>query len=280
MHMTWDEYRGLWNSAFAPHCGGLEIPSYTDYLQRECMLDDYLDIFRGQSSRNTRLAMPYDHPFFEPDGSPKIENPPCIRYILIGEAPPVRHKPKLVHGCTRSDGDSANSYFYDIRHLKQTNWLSSPSLNWGCPHYKPCPENKIKCLACLATKGVLLLDLYPYAIHFSTSLRKRLNSAGTTSMFWDNGVNPYNLGARINSIGNMLCKNWDLSFVAPYVTAEFIINPINLIQPLKTIPAGLHSSSLRKTYLNKTRMQQSDWQKIAICGGGSPSQDLIRISFI
>ena len=120
MYLTYDEYKDLWNSSFAPHFGGLEIPSYTDYLQREGMLDDYLDIFRGQSSRNNRLAMPYDHPFFEPDGSPKIEKPPCIRYILIGEAPPVRHKAKLVQGCTRPGGDSANSYFYDIRSLVST----------------------------------------------------------------------------------------------------------------------------------------------------------------
>jgi len=280
MYLTYDEYKDLWNSAFAPHCVGLEIPSYTDYLQREGMLDDYLDIFSGQSSRNTRLAMPYDHPFFEPDGSPKIEKPPCIRYILIGEAPPVNRTPKLVKGCSNPDGDSANSYFYDIRHLKQTNWLSSPRLNWGCPHYKPCPDNKIKCLSCLAANGVLLLDLYPYAIQISTSIRKRLNSAGTTSMFWNNGVNPYNLSARINSVGNLLCKEWDLSFVAPYVTAEFIINPINRFQPLKTIPAGLHSASFRNTNPNETRMQKSDWQKITICGGGGPSQYLIKDSFI
>ncbi len=280
--LTRKEYEKLWNDNVARFTKE-KMPSYEDYVIRENMIEDYLDIFRGESTREKRsvtkgIKWYYDHPFFNTNGTPKLAKKPCIKYIMIAEAAP---KPNpfipTTKGCLISGGDDNNTYFYNILHLKATNYLSSPRIAFASPPYRSCPENKINTLLDLASKGFLLLDLFPFSISYSTSLRTSLNNSGVTRYFWDNLLNPFSMLKKINSISGLLCNEWDISMIAPNEISEFIVNPINTFPPLPVVPIGIHPTTFRDKIPNPTRA--TDWRKITVTTAGAPSSDLVRISF-
>lgn len=272
------QFSDLWGASIGSLRPAMPLPNYNDYLLRERMLEDYLDIFRGYSTREREgeIRMPYDHPFFNSDGTPKLEKPPCITYILVGEAPPPLNT-SVLNGC---NGDKKNSYIYDITHVKSSPWLTSTRDAFAVCNYSPCSHDKIDYLLKLASKGVLLLDLFPFAILF-TGLRKRLNKKGLTLSFWNDPTNRYNLQERINRLGPLLCKDWDLSFVAPYLISEYIVNPANGFPPLAIIPPGLHPGTFRTLLPDPTRFAGNRFQKIAIRTSAypCPSAHLVKISF-
>lgn len=272
------QFDDLWAGSFGPLFPKVSIPDYHEYLLREGMLEDYLDIFRGYSTRerNGEIRLPYPHPYFNTDGTPKLGTTPCIKYILVGEAPPPLNT-SVLNGC---NGDKNNSYIYDITHVKSSPWLTSTRDAFGACNYSPCSHDKIDYLLKLASKGVLLLDLFPFAILF-TGLRKRLNKKGLTLSFWNDPTNPFNLQERVNRLVPLLCKDWDLSFVAPYLISEYIVNPANGFPPLAIVPLGLHPGTFRALLPDPTRFAGNCFQKIAIRTSAypCPSAHLVRISF-
>ena len=275
--MTRTEFNDQWDEHFAPLTTEA-MPSYDEFKISERMLEDYLDIFRGYNTREGDLAMPYDHPFFDENGNPLLKEKPCIRYILIGEARPPLNTP-ILNNCVGIQGDKANTYFYDIRHIRPTAWLSAPRNNWACPIERPCPTNKVQTLLCLASNGVLLLDIFPFAIPYGT-IRPLLNGGGITRNYWDNPANIYSLSNRITAIQGLLCEDWDLSLVAPCIISGHIINPINAFPPIAAIPIGLHPAQFRTLLPEATRCPLgADWRKVAVSSAGSPTQNLINISF-
>lgn len=227
--LTYTDYSELWAKDFAPHTA-LPIPSYTDYQVSERMLEDYIDIFRGINTRgNENFEMPYPHPFFDENGNPLLKDKPCIKYIMIAEARPAPNPPKWKN-CTPLAGDEANTFFYNIQHVKNTPYLKAPQTVWGCPNFKPCPTDKIKTLLCLASKGVLLLDLFPFALAYNKfkALRKSIIRAGVPKNYWDNRANPYSVVNRIEEIRGLLCKEVQLAFVAPPLISHYLAEGINL----------------------------------------------------
>lgn len=276
--MTRTEFNDQWNRNFAPLTSN-EMPSYDEFQISERMLEDYLDIFRGYNSREGENIMPYPHPFFDSNGNPLLEKKTCIRYILIGEARPHQNRCDL----NECGGDKANTYFYNKLHIKHTSYLSAPRANWACPIERPCPNNKVNTLLCLASKGVLLLDLFPFAMTYSTALREDLNRHGVTSSYWNDSRNPYNMQDRIRSIANLLCENWDLTMVAPCKISEHIVNPVNGFGTLGIIPIGLHPTTFRTILYDADRCNGCnfghEWKKIAVGFRGAPSERLIGLSF-
>lgn len=273
--MTGIEFDQLWNEHFAPLTNAA-IPNFHEHLVSERMLEDYLDIFRGHNTREGNIQMPYPHPFFDADGNPRLPEIPCIKYILIGEARPPLNPP-IYNDC---GGDTANTYFYNIQHVHLTPWLTAPRILWDCPDYLPCPHNKVQTLLCLASKGVLLLDLFPFAIGYNPALRCRLNVRGVTRNFWDNHANPYSVQNRINANHNLLCDDWDLSLVAPCLISVQIVNPIHGFPPIATMPVGLHPAEFRTLAPDHTRCPLGgDWRKVAVSAAGFPTAHLIGISF-
>jgi hypothetical protein len=275
--MTRREFNDQWNRDFAglPPLAGVPMPNYDDYRISERMLEDYLDIFRGYNTREGENIMPYPHPFFDGDGNSLLGFKPCIKYILIGEARPQNVASRL-NDC---NGDEANTYFYNIQHVGMTPWLNAPRLNWGCPQFWPCPNNKVQTLLCLASNGVLLLDIFPFAITYGP-IRPVLNGGGITRNYWDSPANPYSLSNRINAINGLLCDDWDLSLIAPCIISGYIINPINVFPQIASIPAGLHPAQFRTMMPDATRCPLgADWRKVAVSSAGAPTQNLINISF-
>ena len=168
--LTFAEYENLWNAHFAGINGlrGQLMPPYNQYLEAENMLEDYLDIFRGVNTRNLRAngdnPWYYDHPFFDGD-TPKLKEKPCIKYIMIGEA-----RPKLKN-------DKPGTYFYNVNHLGSTGWLREPfkAFNNNVWNQPLNPLDKIKILLNLASKGYLLIDLYPFNLNYGFRINGNQN---------------------------------------------------------------------------------------------------------
>ena len=100
----------------------------------------------------------------------------------------------------------------------------------------------------MASKGVILIDLFPYAISYTPAIRAALNHAGVTRSFWDDIHNPFNLQNRIRGI--------------------------------TIIPAGLHPLQFHTLMPDPTRCPLGgDFRKVAVSGAGSPTSNLINLSF-
>jgi len=211
------EYEKLWDENFAP-LTTQAMPPYKEYVIRENMVEDYLDIFRGESTRKERSSIEgidwyYPHPFFNEDGTPKLEKKPCIKYIMIAEAPPpLRTSRPTAAKCLIPGGDTGNTYFYNILHIGNTPYLNAPMIAFGSPDYKPCPENKINTLLDLASKGVFLIDFYPFPI--PTAIRRIIPIAP----FYDD------LLRRLDLLCPLYCKEINFALMAVKVTSERIIN--------------------------------------------------------
>lgn len=167
------------------------IPDYNEYVESENKFEDYLDIFRGINTRMERsgssnIKWYYDHPFFNGDKL-KLEKKPCIRYVMIGEARPKPNEP-VINNC---GGDENNTYFYNVTHVKNTRWLSEPCRAFNTLLTRPsCPNQKAALLLDLASKGYVLVDLFPFAITFTSSIRKKMNDLGITNFFYSNYLDP------------------------------------------------------------------------------------------
>ena len=227
------QYTALWGN---PTPAGFDQrgapPAYNDYVIRENQLEDYLDIFRGFDTRAARPVPPiipagavwyYPHPFFPPPGYAGFVPPPgapnpTIRYILIAEA-----------------ANPVPTYFYNVGHLRGTPYYSAPKDAFNFPiGYIPACIPKSHVLWLLAQQGVLLLDLYPFAINYNTLLRKALNNNKVSAHFWGTPgpvLAPETIGARINALmgmGLLDPEGVKLAFMAPPILSHFLAHQINL----------------------------------------------------
>lgn len=101
--LTPEQYEALWIhtpneiNSFATITGIEAPPANDEYVIRENMFQDYLDIFRGVNTRGDIVIRPqepgewyYEHPFFNANGISLLEETPCIYNVLIGEAAPKK----------------------------------------------------------------------------------------------------------------------------------------------------------------------------------------------
>ena len=184
--LTRREYEDLWKTHFTGV--GIRVvdnpnncpTDYCDYLIREYMFEDYLDIFRGINSRGHRKIKLCEegnnepHPFFNEkgelinsDGNKLTKQ--TLKYVMIGEAAP----------------SSGETYFYNINHLDSTSWLIAPVKAFSLPYKKPINEDEKRDLLLeLAKEGYLLIDLFPFSLKFTSNIRKKLNSKGASDFFY------------------------------------------------------------------------------------------------
>jgi hypothetical protein len=214
--LTEEHYTALWRNP-APHGFGQShaMPSYHEYCIRENQIQDYLDIFRGRNTRADREFNDGEHPYQE---YLNPENPPCIKYIMIGEAAPP------LNPIIAPLRDWQNTFFYNPNHLGPTQYFSAP-----CNAFGINPRlSKLEKLLALAQKGVLLLDLFPFAVSYSTEFREHLRYFLVVEFFWDSAANPYSVVNRIEEIRSLLCKEVQLAFVAPPLISHYLAEGINL----------------------------------------------------
>lgn len=196
---TKKEYTDCWNNTF----GKLKVAQnsnvniantpldFPDYLKRENMLEDYLDLFRNKDTSRERDSS--KNPYFNDQSRIEDElNKPvgefCISYLLTGEAPPA---------------NSAN-YLYDYGAIGNNAYLGAV-FNAQYPTDKKRynlakflqTHSKLDALVVLASRGVLVLDIFPFALQYSTSLRRSLNKTNTSDFFFFDLTNTYSVASRI-----------------------------------------------------------------------------------
>ena len=248
--LTSAEYDRLWKEII-PIGFQSNLPvsgdNYSAFCDRENMLQDYLDIFRGVNSRGVPSLRPFPsqnnpspHPFFNQNRTSIKRQESSngsyrIKYILIGEAPP----------------NNGINYFYDTTAITGQSYLfeifnaeyggKGPGFVLTSPLTSAL---KIDALIDLANRGVLLLDLFPFATDYTLRgiTRNNLVIIGITSSFWCSNVNPYNLIDRILNLYNTNNKIFvqdlevQIGFIAPPTISHFIAANIN--SGLLPIPAG------------------------------------------
>ena len=269
--LTNDQYNELWET----HYSGItnqNCPDFEQYIIRENMLEDYLDLFRGINTRNQRAFPPanwyYEHPFFDVNGNSLLNEKPCIKYILIAEACPKNN----------------TNYFYDVREISGQTYLRVVyNATYNDNHQVIIWEkletinDKIDKLISLASRGVLLLDLFPFALKYDSKLRKKINISLVSNSFWNNKDNYYSIENRLFSLSSFFCENWDLSMMAPNIISEYILNPINGINTIQFQNPVIHSNNFRDIINNPLR--PTNWKKNTIDTSYNPNSTLITISF-
>ncbi len=304
------QYNNLWTNTF-----GLpiqQIPCYYQYLQREVYFQDYLDLFSCPNSRSPTFVRVYINGYYTIDpGFDILHNPAytveqdkkvrlivdydfpyagqlCknreIKYILIGEAAPAPSIPLL----NNNQEDISNTYFYNKTHVGSTNYFNAPLKAWGIN--KKTKENKDKSkteiLVELADKGVLLIDLSPFAVNYNEQMREKISQC----LFKD-------LETRIQNLSYLNSK-WDFCLIAPQKTSMGILNRVNeihnrtikhtndlLSEPDYDITRkNLKVSSYQDYTVNKSQQFKTlkhlpKRAKLAVIIGGSPHYELIKRAF-
>jgi hypothetical protein len=205
------DYTKLWSDHFAPVFSTYPMPPYRNYVLYEHMYLDYLDLFIGTDTRHLRLhtTPEYPHPFLNEVNSVKRK----VKFILVGEARPP-------------GGD------YIFNTLKPAtpflNRVFKANYNGFRPGIHSTAKDK---LVDLANRGVLIMDLFPFAIPFITPLRTKLCKYGTVNSAWNGSGHipfPGHIQDKISGYyrAGILDSNWDLALIAPTKISCFILpNP-------------------------------------------------------
>lgn len=224
--LTNAQYVNLWNVHFLPIVpAGTAMPLYDEYIIRENMFQDYLDIFRGINTRGNIAIRPeepaiwyYEHPFFNAIGTPLLRNTPCINNVFIAEAPPQ------VNG-------GVIKYVYNLQ-LAGGAYITAPLQAFDInTNGMPTIDRLIN----LAQLGILIIDIFSFAINYN-DIRVDLNILGSTLDFFNNLHNPYSIENRINEIQiqGLFCNNFNVNdrlntvFIAPPQTSILLANYVNL----------------------------------------------------
>jgi len=263
------EYNYLWQKHFAaivkPAINQNGCPAdYCNYLNREHMFQDYLDIFRGFNSRGNTGIRPflpcnncwyYEHPFFDVNNLPLLKNKPSIKYLLLGEAAPtVKVASKHSSNCLIGHADSNNAYFYNILHTKHTGYYSAPLAAFNIGAALDCPENKLAGLLKLAEAGVVLIDLFPFSINYN-DIRAVLNDTGITINYWMGSTNPatvINKLKYISTLKNNSTAAISIALIAPPKISHYIADKLQSSK--LTLPAGYTIRSIKNYFTPVSNM--------------------------
>lgn len=182
-----------------------------------------------------------------------------IKYILVAEAPP-----------------KGNTYFYNINHLGNTPYFKTVCKAFNIILTSPLTNIlKSNALLELANQGIILLDLFPFAIPFSTSLRKKLMESGITKDFWDGSV--YSIKTQISALCPYLDFEWDLCLISPPTLSFHIVGAYDAIS-ITPCTNGIHNNTTFKVLL-PTQKRGCDHKKVASDTAGNPNAELIKVAF-
>lgn len=178
-----EQYNELWDIHFSG-ITNQNCPDFEHYIIRENMLEDYLDLFRGVNTRNQRAQSPanwyYEHPFFNVNGNSTLNEKPCIKYILIAEAAPQVN-------------DNFIKYIYN-KNIAGGAYITAPLNAFNT--YNLNNLNTTRRLLELARNGVLIIDLFPFALDYN-KFRDDKNFNQLCINFFSNLDNYYSLINRV-----------------------------------------------------------------------------------
>jgi hypothetical protein len=237
--LTEKEYNELWETHFAKIVKE-EIPSYQEYLRREEFFETYKKTLSGSE----------------------------VKYILVAEAAPFHDKTKTEFG----------AYFYNYENVQGLNtpYFKAPCEAFQVDYKRLTPE---KSLQELAQKGVILLDLFPFAIKIDSPLRKKIAGLGILKHFWYE--DDYSIKTQIKDLCSnhniSLHKQWDLCLIAPPLISCHLVGAYNALN-VAPFTNGFHNNTSFKAIL-PNELRGCDHKKVAVDTSGSPNATLIKIAF-
>jgi hypothetical protein len=240
--LTEKDYNNLWEKHFSQF-NKLEMPSYQEYVEREKLFEEYLTHIPSSG----------------------------IKYILVAEAAPFHDKSKTEVG----------AYFYNYSNVAG---LATPYFRAPCDLFNisrtPLTIDTAKnALYELAKEGVLLLDLFPFALNIDSHLRKKIAGRGILKHFWDG--DHYSIKTQIKDLCSKqkikLDDQWDLCLIAPPLISCHLVGAYDalIVAPCTN---GLHNNSSFKA-ISPNILRGCDHKKVAVDTSGSPNAQLIREAF-
>ncbi len=252
--LTHAQYNDLWTLP-APIGFGqplAAIPPYLEYLKREIYFQDYLDLFLpmgvptfarivlpgggwGVMVAGTPLAglgippvllvhgcvpVDYDYPWTYKELLQKR----CIKYIMVGEAPPPEIK---------------GTYFYNHHHGGNTAWLNAPVAAFGIAPALPKRDKLLE----LANNSYILIDLFPFVLPLG--IRNHLNAHGVSQYFFINYLCASQLAILVDN--KLLCNEPILAFSGPPTIHHFLAHQLAI--GAITIPAPITCRSVPNFFI-------------------------------
>jgi hypothetical protein len=240
--LTEKDYNNLWEKHFSQF-NKLEMPSYQEYQKREAFFKEYLKHIPSSG----------------------------IKYILVAEAAPF-------HDTTKTN---VGAYFYNYSNIEG---LATPYFRAPCDLFNisrtPLTIDTAKnALHELAKEGVLLLDLFPFALNIDSHLRKKIAGRGILKHFWDE--DDYSIKTQIKDLCSnhniSLHKEWDLCLIAPPLIGCHLVGAYDELN-LTPLTNGLHNNTSFKS-LQRNNLRGCDHKKVASDTSGNPNTTLIKIAF-
>ena len=188
-----------------------------------------------------------------------------VRYILVAEAPPV---------------GGAYVYNYKFPACLNTPYFNQVVKAFGIEKKLKLNEDNAEIiLKELAKKGVLILDLFPFAIKYTTPFRKKLANFGVLKEFWDGP--DYSIKTQIEDLCTKYKikphREWDLCLIAPQTISNYIVSHYATLV-IKPCGNGIHSNTTFHA-LHPHPLRKSDWKKVAVSKSGFPNATLIKTAF-
>jgi hypothetical protein len=187
-----------------------------------------------------------------------------VKYILVAEAAPF-----------------SGAYFYNYSNVEG---LATPYFRAPCDLFNisrtPLTIDTAKnALYELAKEGVLLLDLFPFALKIDSHLRKKIAGRGILKHFWDE--DDYSIKTQIKDLCEghtiKLHAEWDLCLIAPPLISCHLVGAYDELD-LTPLTNGLHNNTAFKS-LQPNNLRGCDHKKVAVDTSGSPNKTLIKIAF-
>jgi hypothetical protein len=227
--------------------------------------DQYNSLWKKHFSQFNKLEMPSYQEYVEREKlfEEYLKHIPSsgIKYILVGEAAPF-----------------SGAYFYNYN---LPCGLLTPYFNQVAKaleidyKVKLTKENALNILMQFAHRGVLLLDLFPFALIYSTTLRRQLINRGVLKHFWDG--DDYSIKTQIQRLCKNLDEKWDLCLIAPPIISNHIVENFHALD-IKPCNNGNHNQTTFEA-LHPHYLRKSDYKKIGVSSSGYPNATLIKIAF-
>ena len=219
--LSWDEfekrYRFAWDNGWVFGTAFTEL--YLDYLDSWRWFLEHLDKVVYHVQKNN------------------LEN---IK-ILIGEAPPIWKGTNL---------SEERTYFYNHLHDKgKQPWLNEPFKyfnkidypgEWVNNKYSGFLTKKKEKLNYLASKGIILIDVFPFPIIQDTNNRKKIDAKKEKTSF-SSHVEEYLINHLKKLLDYLKCRTdndqlaFECAFMAPEYTSLQLMYDPNIIDPLKDL---------------------------------------------
>jgi hypothetical protein len=227
--------------------------------------DQYNILWKKHFSQFNNLEMPSYQEYVEREELFKeyLKHIPSsgIKYILVAEAAPF---------------NGAYFYNYNLPCGLLTPYFNQVAKALEIDYkVKLTKENALNILMQFAKRGVLLLDLFPFALIYTTPLRRQLINRGVLKHFWDG--DDYSIKTQIQRLCKNLNAKWDLCLIAPPIISNHIVENFHALD-IKPCNNGNHNQTTFKALYPHT-LRKSDYKKVGVSSSGYPNATLISIAF-